>query len=322
MNRLHKAPSQRLAGERGFTLIELLIVVAVISILVALTIPAVQLARESARQTQCRNNLRQMGLAVQNFEATHRFYPSNGWGYQWIGDPDRGVGRKQPGGWIYHLLPYLEQDALSQIGRGLAAPEKSLALNILCRTPVAVLQCPSRPSASTAALNPKLVFRNAIVTSPVAITHYAICEGDYITGTLGGPLTLADGDDPAFEWTDVSQASGVSFLRSEIRPRDITDGTSHTYLIGEKHVSQRSYFDASDDGFDQPMYSGVDVDIARWTTGPPLPDGLTSQIRRFGSAHAAGANMVYCDGSVKTISYLIDAVVHQSAGHRSDGGRH
>ncbi|MEQ9407549.1 MAG: DUF1559 domain-containing protein [Fuerstiella sp.] len=319
---VNHADSAWKSGRRGFTVIELMVVLAVIGILVALLVPAVLMAREAGRRTQCRNNLRQLGVAVHTFESTHQFYPSNGWGYLWIGDPDRGVGPKQPGGWIYQLLPFIEADALLKIGAGMTPAAKATALGKLCSHVLPLFQCPSRPAVGASALNLSLAFNNAVLPENVAKTHYAINEGDYITGTPGGPLTLEEGDAPTYSWTDVSQATGISFLRSAVRPADVTDGTSHTYLIGEKCVSRDGYLNASDDGFDQPLYSGVDLDIARWTTGPPLPDGLSPEVRRFGSAHADGAMFVYCDGSVRMVSFLIDAEVHQDSGNRHDGEVH
>jgi prepilin-type N-terminal cleavage/methylation domain-containing protein len=106
---------------RGFTLVELLVVIAIIGILVALLLPAIQAARESARRTQCKNNVKQMSLGFLLHEESHRFYPSSGWGYRWMADPDRGVGRSQPGGWAFTILPYMEQTATQAIGKGLDA---------------------------------------------------------------------------------------------------------------------------------------------------------------------------------------------------------
>ena len=106
----------------GFTLVELLVVIAIIGILVALLLPAVQAARESARMTVCSNNLKQMGVAFSQHVTSQGFFPTCGWGYGWTGDADRGYGVNQPGGWPYAILSYMDQDALRQ--RRIAEPTK------------------------------------------------------------------------------------------------------------------------------------------------------------------------------------------------------
>ena len=102
----------------AFTLVELLVVITIIGILIALLLPAVQAAREAARQVQCRNNLKQIALACLNHEQIQGFLPTGGWGTLWDGDPDRGFSVSQMGRWIYNILPYLEQPAIHDLGAG------------------------------------------------------------------------------------------------------------------------------------------------------------------------------------------------------------
>jgi hypothetical protein len=97
--------------------------------------PAVQSSREAARGSTCANNVRQLGIAALAHLDQHRFFPTGGWGWLWVGDPDRGFGDRQPGGWVYNLLPYLEQTALHELGAGRPAAEKKAAALTLTQTP-------------------------------------------------------------------------------------------------------------------------------------------------------------------------------------------
>lgn len=150
-------------------------------------------------------------------------------------------------------------------------------------------------------------------------TDYAINEGDFITNTPAGPESLSAGDHHDFRWKDVSKASGVSWLRFGTRLADITDGSSNTWLVGEKYVSTGGYNDPVDLGYDQPMFSGVDLDVARWTLDVPIQDQGLRSARSFGSAHNGVCFMAFCDGSVRNVSYSIDEMIHRSPGHRADG---
>src|SRR3954464_14496159 len=131
----------------GFTLVELLVVIAIIGILVALLLPAIQAAREAARRGQCQNHLKQIGLAFLNYESTHKSFAPGGWGYKWTGDPDMGTGEKQPGGWAFSILNYLEEGNTFAVGQGLPAAQKSAELARQKAQPVAVFYCPSRRPA-------------------------------------------------------------------------------------------------------------------------------------------------------------------------------
>jgi prepilin-type N-terminal cleavage/methylation domain-containing protein len=133
---------------RGFTLVELLVVIAIIGVLVALLLPAVQAAREAARRSQCKNNLKQIALGCLNHENAHKFLPSGGWSFKWMGDPDWGFGYKQCGGWIYAVAPYLESANVTYLGKGMGQTDaKKAVLAEQAGTPIAVFNCPTRRPA-------------------------------------------------------------------------------------------------------------------------------------------------------------------------------
>src|ERR1700752_1460812 len=105
--------------QSGFTLVELLVVIAIIGILVALLLPAVQAAREAGRRTQCHNHLKQLSLAMQNYKTTQGAVPTGGWGWHWMGNPDGGYGKNQPGSWVYTIAPLIEEANVRTIAAGL-----------------------------------------------------------------------------------------------------------------------------------------------------------------------------------------------------------
>ena len=140
-------------SRRGFTLVELLVVIAIIGILVALLLPAVQAAREAARRTTCQNQIKQLALGAINHHDTHKHFPTGGWGWFWVGDPDRGYGKDQPGGWIYNTLTYMEQGALHDMGSDgdpVAVPrDQRSAASYVLQTPIDFMNCPSRRASRT-----------------------------------------------------------------------------------------------------------------------------------------------------------------------------
>src|SRR5438128_321604 len=128
-------------SRRAFTLVELLVVIAIIGVLVALLLPAVQAARESARRMQCQNNLKQFGLAFHNHADTNKHLPTDGFGYGWVGDPDLGFGADQPGGWTFNILPYCEQNAIYNIAAGKVGQPKRADRAAMGAIPIKFFYC-------------------------------------------------------------------------------------------------------------------------------------------------------------------------------------
>jgi len=185
---------------RGFTLVELLVVITIIGILIALLLPAVQSAREAARRAQCQNNLKQLGLAMLQHESQHGFFPSGGWGWHWAGDADRGFAPGQPGGWIYDILPYIEQEALHEMGYGESYNDRKAAASTVASTPLALINCPTRRRAQLFECHDGggWIATNANNVPAAARSDYAANAGDCHVGNPPGPDSLADRDDPAF----------------------------------------------------------------------------------------------------------------------------
>lgn len=319
----------RLRPQVGFTLVELLVVIAIIGVLVALLLPAVQAAREAARRSQCQNHLKQIGLGFLNHESTHKFMPTLGWGWAWVGDPDRGFGKRQPAGWVYSILPYIEETTLHQMGAGRSTAEKRAAAAQVAATPIATMNCPSRRRAIPYVAYFSSGTFHAINADAVPFhgrSDYAVNAGTTVH-VLYGPESLEDGD-TTFDWEKnnipLEQRDGLAFLRSEVRHADITDGLSKTYCVGEKYLDPINYTTGEDGADNTSMYQGYDWDVNRWGNSPPdlLPRkdkiGYTN-LSIFGSPHPGGFQVVYCDGSVHQIPYSIDGEMHRRLTSRNDG---
>ncbi len=342
MNRNHRQSQVGNRGFKGFTLVELLVVITIIGILIALLLPAVQAAREAARMTQCRNHLKQIGLAVLEHEQINGHFPTGGWGWSWGGaDPDRGFGLKQYGGWIYNILPYLEQQPLHNLGTGLTDAQKSTLSGQRNVTPLEVLYCPTRRAVNVYP-NPKenapnFPFYGGDRTAVNARTDYCASSSSMDANISKAetdipyvPQSVAQGDSPTFPWLSYSDHNGIVFPRSMVLAAQISDGLSNTYLAGEKYLTPDNYATGMDDG-DNHVYcmGATNNDVCRWTYYDPVTpansyypmqdqSGFTDWYR-FGSAHGSGFNMVFCDGSVQTINYTIDPLVHSCLGNRADG---
>jgi prepilin-type N-terminal cleavage/methylation domain-containing protein/prepilin-type processing-associated H-X9-DG protein len=319
----------------AFTLVELLVVIAIIGVLVALLLPAVQAAREAARRAQCQNHLKQMGLAVSNHAGVHGFMPTGGWGGGWVADPDRGASRKQPGGWVFNLLPYAELQQIHSLGAGLANADKLAALAKRDATPIDIFNCPSRRPAKGYPNDLSFTPRNGNFSRLHARSDYAANAGtmrdvESVGGACGGgPDSIQHMEKGQFRVPTPECYSGISHCVSEIAPAQISDGLSNTYAIGERSLPPAFYENGTLHSNDWSMYVGVQDDTYRsaflHSTGRPayvpLPDrdGLTVD-QFFGSAHQDGCHFAYCDGSVQFVSYDVEPLVHWRSAHRSDDG--
>jgi prepilin-type N-terminal cleavage/methylation domain-containing protein/prepilin-type processing-associated H-X9-DG protein len=331
----------------GFTLVELLVVIAIIGILIALLLPAIQAARESARRMTCQNNLHQMGLAAASHRDSVKHFPSAGWGAYWTGDADRGYGKNQPGGWMYNLLPFMDHKTIHDMSKGASNANKRIINATMVAIPLSEFNCPTRRSS--------ILYATGGPWSEGADVHAnfgaapAQARSDYAgNGGAGHPPELApaytsvgdtgerynvgppdyasiagysgswipDDSPPSF-----AGFTGTIFQRSTLKEKDIPDGLSKTFLVGEKYLVPENYYNGCDPADSGPMFQGYDWDIVRVGNSyyPALRDrrGLATSWN-FGSAHAYAANFLFCDGSVHPIQFSIDITTYARLASRND----
>ena len=231
------------SGNRGFTLIELLVVIAIIAILIALLLPAVQQAREAARRTQCKNNLKQVGLAFHNYHDTQNCFPIN---YAWRTIPGGGGGgpaiANTGKSWLQMILPYIEQANLyNQIdfGAGLVGTTPAVLQNqTVANTVLAAYLCPSDNENN----NGRIGNRSDVNVTPPgtwAVTNYKACAGSNWAWGIAAwnPVSSPSGKN-AGSTNGLNAGNGIlcsnqANTNGPTRMRDLTDGTSNTVVIGE-----------------------------------------------------------------------------------------
>jgi prepilin-type processing-associated H-X9-DG protein len=261
-----------------------------------------------------------MGLAAESHLDTIGYLPTGGIGgtggsFGAPGDPDRGFGKPQPGGWTYNILPFIEDGALHDAGAGRPITEKVAAEVLRLQSPRPWLNCPTRrPTRLYPNANDR-TYGGAHCTALVKC-DYAACSGD-----IGDPE----------EWAS-QNCNGVCFPTSQVTAARVPDGLSHTYFAGEKAMDADHYLDGGGSGGDDDnAYIGSNVDSLRtvnnstqgfysWQAVPLSFDTHGYEAwGMFGSAHSALFNMVFCDGSVHGIPYDIDREIHRRLGVRDDG---
>lgn len=354
---------------RAFTLVELLVVIAIIGILVALLLPAIQAAREAARRSQCKNNLKNIGLAVHNLADTYKYFPTGGTEpnvqiQNYLRDtytqPDA---RKRVGpangplqqglGWMYQLLPYLEEGAV----RNIVTSDK------LTGTGIPLFNCPSRRGVT---IHPdtlvSLCDYAAAVAGPTrtevtdAVFNSLMNDASYFktrqAELFWGCPGCAQNDgrgigdlETKFKAGQIPQFRGIiqrgDFAFSLTKPgwnigymkkmtyAKITDGTSKTMLAADKWVHSSLYLgDTNGQADDRGWSDGWDFDGLRSTlvqprpdSQDPVPNGTQSDVLNyvFGSAHPGGINALFADGSVTGINFDVNLETFNRFGNRQDG---
>jgi prepilin-type N-terminal cleavage/methylation domain-containing protein len=350
-DRAGRHPDRRV--RHGFTLVELLVVIAIIAVLIGLLLPAVQSAREAARRSSCRNNLRQLALGSLTHESTTGHLPTGGWGLAWTGDPDRGFGQRQPAGWMYSLLPFIEGQPLHTMGAGQPEPQKRASNRARLEVPVSTFYCSTRRAPSSYPWEQAWAFANAERPTTVGRADYAANGGSiyHQTGELQGqsvsppwppvstggdsrntgPANLAAGETPAAKGhfaRFAAATNGIVHCGSAIKLSQISDGCSKTVLLAEKHMDPQGYNSSIDAGDNEAAFIGMGRDVVRWSShadGSPLPplQDAGGQGERgsnsFGSAHAGQFGAAFCDGSVRGIAYGVDPTVFRAVTGRNDG---
>jgi prepilin-type N-terminal cleavage/methylation domain-containing protein len=296
----------------GFTLIELLVVIAIVGILIALLLPAIQAAREAARQTQCRNNLKQIAVSFHNFESAKRYFPGHGgerkpirvdFGTQRTA---QAIGMPFTGNWLLQSITYMEDELIADVliaaGQGAASQSQ---LRLAVTSPIPILYCPSR----RAPVAYPLVRAEQQAYGPIgARTDYAISGGSATAASSNGRPSV----------NIKLEFDGVWSIGRSTALKKIEDGLSNTYLVGEKSMDRLHYTTGVDVGDRAPIAglkdnAGAANSYVRFAVRPPSRDieNNCAACHEFGSAHPATLNMSMADGSVQSVSYGMDVRLHR-----------
>lgn len=289
-----------MAAKRGFTLIELLVVIAIIAVLIALLLPAVQQAREAARRTQCKNNLKQIGLALHNYQDNANILPS--------GRFHSGIGTYR-WGWMPMILPYLDQ----------APTYNRLNFNVngweggnydFFKTPNSAFLCPSDSLSNE--IREEEGF--AAPTWILAQADYAAVIGDYMNST-------GIGQNPAYGNTGYHAEirGSISRWAKAARIRDFTDGTSNTMMVGECIGAMCITQNWGTQSFGTTAHPINYLNQSLRQTLPTQANPRWDESIGFRSFHVGGCHFLMADGSVRFMSENIDGVTYRALASRSGG---
>lgn len=305
----------------GFTLVELLVVIAIIGILVALLLPAIQSAREAARRTQCVNRMKQIGLALMSHHDTKKRFPSA------IADDeivDQATGKVQAGkytqfGYLPFILQYMELDSyLTRLNLKVYWQDEP-NLSFSYGTPVPQFRCPSQTDEEVTYTDPP-GGAGATERSNLRAHYFAVMGAKSgtcpVTSSLPYPSSTYTMSGCGTSANGGSASNGVIYPASKTRIKDITDGTTHTFLVGEISWDvgpQRIWVvgGASKSNLDTYVYTAKNIfwplnTACRSNPENPKPCDYANNDMSFGSNHPGGCNFVMCDGSVQFINESVD----------------
>ena len=359
MRKFRCAPRSAAVARRAFTLVELLVVIAIIGVLVGLLLPAVQAAREASRRMQCSNRLKQIGLAIHNYESAFRVFPSgyisyatrNGVGPAWAAiDPD--TWDAAPGwGWGALILPFLEQGNLAN-GLDFARPAWDVFNRELIQTTLPGFLCPSssgqadaftlRDKSGGALMRygaPIRVGRSNYIASHGQESCWGDC-GSSLTGLVFTNIYTSQTQTIRIEGNAANVADGPFYRNSKVGFRDITDGTSTTIFISEhsSKLSDKAWVGAIPGAFTHPRFTTPEnaPDAAATLTlmhiGPsggelditgfPIIHPMnfpTYHVGQMYAEHPGGGNVLYGDGSVRFMPESIDLILAAELASMDEG---